>query len=155
MDIQSKAFFDLIKSFNENQVQYLLVGGLAVNHYGYNRSTGDVDFWLKDNAENRERLINSFLDLEYGYFQELLTFPFLPGYCEIYLDSGIYADLLSEIHGFSQQEFDICYEQAKEVKIQNVTLRFISLKDLIYSKSQSHRPKDIEDVKELKKTYDL
>jgi hypothetical protein len=35
-----KEFFTLLNSEN---VEYLLVGGYAVIHYGYVRSTGDID----------------------------------------------------------------------------------------------------------------
>ena len=151
MDILNEEFLKLINALNHNQVKFLVVGGLAVNQYGYNRSTADVDFWLKDNVENRKNLIQSFKDLEYGNFNELLTTPFLPGFCEIYLDSGIYADLLSEIHGYPQETFEECYERGKTIKIMDLVLKFISYQDLIKSKAQSTRSKDIQDLEELKK----
>lgn len=136
-------------------MQYLIVGGLAVNHYGYNRSTGDVDFWIKDTKENRHNIIHAFEKLGYGKFDELLDTPFIPGFCEIYLDSGIYADLLSEIHGFSQKDFDQCKNRGKKVQVNDVAFTYLSLEDLIKSKETSSRPKDSADVLQLKKIYEL
>lgn len=147
----NKGFLDLITAFETQEVKYLLVGGWAVNHYGYSRTTGDIDFWLKDNAENRGSLIKAFSELGYGNFKELERVPFLPGFCEIYLDFGMYADLLSEIHGFKQSEFDKAYKNANLHQISDVTVRFINYQNLISSKSQSPRPKDLSDVKELKR----
>lgn len=151
MDILNKEFIELILSFNRNHLRYLLVGGFAVNHYGYSRSTGDIDFWIEDSIENRNNLRNSFKDLEFGDFAELTRIPLLPGYCEILLDSGIYADILGEIHGFKNAEFSKCYDEAEEHEIQNAKIRYISYNHLLQSKSQSQRPKDIIDVQELKK----
>ncbi len=39
-----KEFFELL---NSEQVDYLLVGGYAVIHYGYARATGNIDIWVR------------------------------------------------------------------------------------------------------------
>jgi hypothetical protein len=36
-------FLDLLRFLNGEQVEYLMIGGMAVNYYGYHRSTGDLD----------------------------------------------------------------------------------------------------------------
>ena len=33
--------------FNEKNVRYLTIGGLAVNIYGYTRNTGDIDILFR------------------------------------------------------------------------------------------------------------
>lgn len=43
-------------SFFENKVKYITIGGFAVNIYGYNRNTGDIDIYLEDTIENRVNL---------------------------------------------------------------------------------------------------
>ncbi|MCZ4222696.1 hypothetical protein [Pedobacter rhodius] len=43
----------LLKTFEQFNVNYLIVGGFAVNRYGYNRTTGDLDIYLKDTKDNR------------------------------------------------------------------------------------------------------
>jgi hypothetical protein len=42
---------------NRAGVKYLLVGGYAVNHYGYHRFTEDIDFWIAVSDENFDRLL--------------------------------------------------------------------------------------------------
>jgi acylphosphatase len=51
--------FDLIKLLSANQVDYVLVGGLAVALHGYARNTMDVDVVLAMDAPNLERFIGA------------------------------------------------------------------------------------------------
>jgi hypothetical protein len=39
-------FRELLKSLNSVRVRYLVLGGYAVNHYGYRRATRDLDIWI-------------------------------------------------------------------------------------------------------------
>jgi len=49
---------ELLQSLSEGQVQYVLVGGMAVQLHGYMRSTFDIDLVLAMNDENLVRFIN-------------------------------------------------------------------------------------------------
>ena len=49
--------FDLIKLLAEKEIDFVLVGGLAVALQGYQRVTLDVDVVLAMNADNLERFI--------------------------------------------------------------------------------------------------
>jgi hypothetical protein len=48
---------DLLQSLSDEQVQYVLVGGLAVQLHGFLRSTFDIDLVLAMNDENLVRFI--------------------------------------------------------------------------------------------------
>ncbi len=50
-------FQDLLKSFNGQDLKYLIVGGWAVAHHGYHRYTSDIDFWIAVSSDNADRLI--------------------------------------------------------------------------------------------------
>ena len=39
-------FKEFIQLLNLKQVRYLLIGGYAINLYGYSRNTEDIDFWV-------------------------------------------------------------------------------------------------------------
>lgn len=41
--------------FYSNEVKYLVVGGFAVNIYGFNRNTGDLNILIEDSIENRKK----------------------------------------------------------------------------------------------------
>jgi hypothetical protein len=53
-------FRDFIQALNNNNVEYLLVGGYAVILHGYRRVTGDMDVWVNRTKENYSRLIRAF-----------------------------------------------------------------------------------------------
>ncbi len=50
-------FKDFLKLLNSNEVEYLLIGGYAVSHFGYARSTGDMDIWVSNDSENSSKLV--------------------------------------------------------------------------------------------------
>ena len=58
--------FALIK----HKVDFIIIGGYAVIHYGYDRNTGDMDIWLQTGNENRDKLINALRD--FGIVDEQL-----------------------------------------------------------------------------------
>jgi hypothetical protein len=49
---------EILQSLSDAQVQYVLVGGLAVQLHGFLRSTFDVDLVLAMNDENLARFID-------------------------------------------------------------------------------------------------
>ncbi|SER79139.1 hypothetical protein [Pedobacter rhizosphaerae] len=69
----------LLNTFQQFEVHYLIVGGFAVNRYGYNRTTGDLDIYLKDTQENRQNLISAIEEMGYGRYDMLLTIPIIAG----------------------------------------------------------------------------
>ena len=56
MNIFNPDFTDFINCLNQNNVEYILVGGYAVILRGYSRSTGDLDIWVNKTNENFIRL---------------------------------------------------------------------------------------------------
>jgi hypothetical protein len=45
-NIFNEDFSEFISCFNKQEVEYILVGGMAVILNGYNRTTGDMDVWV-------------------------------------------------------------------------------------------------------------
>ncbi|NJK32443.1 MAG: hypothetical protein HC927_08540 [Deltaproteobacteria bacterium] len=52
-------FADLFVCLNEAGVDYMLVGGYAVNSYGFVRATEDLDIWVRATPKNAERLMEA------------------------------------------------------------------------------------------------
>ena len=65
MNLYKKVFTKL----EEAKIKYLIVGGVAVNMYGYSRFTGDVDILLALNPTNLQRMDKLMHDL--GYVERL------------------------------------------------------------------------------------
>ena len=63
----------------------MIIGGLAVNYYGYSRTTGDIDIWLEDSNANRKNLIAALTSYGIdgaGIFENL---PLIADYTEVML----------------------------------------------------------------------
>ena len=56
MDNLDKVFSVVSRKLPEADIEYLLIGGVAVNHYGYTRNTLDVDFMIVGNSEIYEMI---------------------------------------------------------------------------------------------------
>ena len=59
-NILNDDFIDFLKFFNQFQVDYILVGGYAVIFHGYNRTTGDLDVWVKPTVNNYRKMLLAF-----------------------------------------------------------------------------------------------
>ena len=49
-------FFGLLKALEREAVDYILVGGIALNLHGIVRATEDIDLFVRANADNVDRL---------------------------------------------------------------------------------------------------
>ncbi len=49
-------FLDVVRALEREEVEYILVGGVAVNLHGLVRATEDVDFFVRPERENVEKL---------------------------------------------------------------------------------------------------
>lgn len=139
-------FKDFLKLLNENRVRYLVVGGYAVNYYGYPRSTGDLDIWIdstKDNAKLTLKAITEFGFINTGLKAEdfLITNKiFRMGHPPLRIEV---------LTGVSGIKFGECYDRAIKEVIEGVQVSLISLKDLKTNKAAAGRAKDKEDLENL------
>ena len=54
-------FRDILLAFNEEKVEYLIVGAYALAAHGFVRATGDIDLWIKRSEENAERVVRALI----------------------------------------------------------------------------------------------
>jgi hypothetical protein len=62
MNIFNDDFKDFIIYLNQNEVEYIVVGGYAVIIRGYSRSTGDIDIWVNKTKENYKKLQKAIIE---------------------------------------------------------------------------------------------
>ncbi|HYQ58446.1 MAG TPA: nucleotidyltransferase [Draconibacterium sp.] len=142
-----------LKLANKHKVRMLLVGGGAVNFYGFQRHSADVDFWIDTKKDNLNRLLEVFNEMGY----EITDFP--ESVKEQKQNISVKfspADLdLELITKFSvNKSFDQAYKDSTVVTIEGSKLmkwNVLSVDDLITSKIKSGRTKDLLDIEELKK----
>ena len=66
MDILNNEFLLFMSCAQQAGLRYLLIGGYAVNYYGYNRNTEDMDVWLAPDNNNKQAFINTLLCMQYS-----------------------------------------------------------------------------------------
>ena len=155
MDIYDDGFLELWKVLNKHNVQYIMVGGFAVNMHGYTRATKDADLWLKDTIENRKNLRKAFKELDYGDFESVETIKFLPGWTQFYLNNGVLLDIMTEMKGIERLSFDDCLSKASIADFEGIQVPFLHINHLLANKKAVDRPKDKQDIIELEKIKEL
>ena len=137
--------------FNEKNVRYLTIGGLAVNIYGYTRNTGDTDILLEDTTENRINLRAAFKQIGIGDFPQIETMQFVAGYTDFTISYDLRLDVMTSIKGLENANFDELLQNATIVYLNEVPVYFIDYDSLILAKKATNRLKDQLDIEELNK----
>jgi hypothetical protein len=148
-DIFNQDFADFIDCFNKNNVEYILVGGMAVILNGYVRTTGDMDVWVNRTEENYRKITIAFSDFGMPVF-DMRRERFLSSDFDVWTfgRDPIRIDLMTEVKGLS---FDECFTKAEYFTENNVVFRFLHLNSLLAAKRASGRNRDMDDIEQLTK----
>jgi len=155
VDIFDEEIINFWKALQDNKVEYILVGGYAINLHGYQRFTGDLDIWLKDTLENRQALRAAFICCDMGDFPMIEYMQFLPGWTEFHLNNALRLDILTDMRGLEAYTFDECLQMASIADIEGINIPFLHINQLIENKKQVNRPKDQLDVLALEEIRKL
>ena len=139
-------FRQFLASLNRAGVEYLLVGGYAVNHYGYHRFTEDIDFWIAASDENFDRLLAAARDF-FGEDLAGLNKKFLEEHEALFF--GGVPNKIEIFKHCSGLEFSEAYSRRHETIIDGEPVKLISLADLKINKRASGRNKDLADLDNL------
>lgn len=139
---------DMIECLQREGVEFMLVGGYAVALHGWPRTTFDIDFWIMANPQNAAavmRALKAFgaplMDLtEEDFHRPDMVFQIGTEPQRI--------DILSAVSGVAYED---AASRALKMEVDGLTLKVISLDDLIANKRASGRPKDIVDALTLEK----
>ncbi|RZL54043.1 MAG: hypothetical protein EOO93_20410 [Pedobacter sp.] len=159
MDIFDEEILKFWKALEEFNVKYILVGGYAINLHGYQRFTGDLDIWLKDDLENRKALRKAFLKCDMGNYPMIDYMQFIPGWTDFHLNNGLRLDILIDMKGLEGYTFDECLEMASVANIEETNIPFLHINQLIQNKKVVNRPKDqidiieLENIKKIREEY--
>jgi predicted nucleotidyltransferase len=139
-------FKDFLKLLNEEQVEYLLVGGYAVGFHGYPRATKDMDIWVAISPENAERLVRVFC--RFGFSPKTVSpTPFLNE--SKVIEIGIEPFRIDVIMSISGVQFAECYAKKIDFLYEGIKIKLISLEDLKTNKRATGRSRDLADVEDL------
>lgn len=141
-------FSEFLRLLNKNEVEYLLVGGYAVGHYGYVRATADIDIWIRRDQRNAERLVTVLREFGLG-IGDLEPDVFLAEKQVIRM--GVPPMRIEIQTSISGVEFDDCYSSRREKQWEGVPVPIIGLEKLRENKRAAGRLKDLNDLQYLDK----
>ena len=143
----NKDFKEFIELLRSNAVDFLVVGAHALAVHGRPRYTGELDIWVRPEADNFARLIKA-LDAFGIKALGVLTDDFMAPQAMVQLGyPPARIDLLASIDGVT---FADCFAHRLDVAIGGTVLPVISIDDLVRNKLATGRAKDLVDVESLR-----
>lgn len=156
MNIFYKEHKILLEALLNKHVDFILIGGYAVNYYGYNRVTGDMDIWLKPDNENKTLLLDALSTL--GFDTEgiatIRTWDFTKPQ-KFNIGNNQRPDKTEFMTHISGIKYAEAAEQKNYAKIDNMELPIIYYHHLIQNKKATGRLKDKADIEYLEKIMHL
>ncbi len=139
---------DMLQSFIDHKVHFLVVGAYAMGVHGYPRATGDIDIWVKSSPDNAKGVYQALADFgaplhdieENTFCQEGIVFQIGVAPRRI--------DILTAIDGV---QFDQAYANCTTTVIDGLQIPVLSKEDLIKNKQSTGRPKDQADIDSLRR----
>lgn len=150
MDIFFEPHRLILQALIDFEIEFMLVGGYAVNLYGYNRPTGDLDLWLNPTDENKLKLLKmlSLKDFDDESLNYISSSDFSKPTVFSMGEVPLKIDFLTHINLI---QFDGAYLKKNIVEIDGLKVPFIHLNDLVLSKINTGRSRDKGDIEELQK----
>jgi hypothetical protein len=123
-----------------------VVGGYAVNQYGYHRNTKDIDLWILVDPDNADRVSRALQKFGFPAASVPPANFLVTGRVHVFGREPFRVDLLTNPSGI---DFAACYPRRVEVNLDGVQVPFIALADLRANKKASGRAKDLADLEGL------
>ena len=146
---ESPHYKELLRTLNEFEVEYLVVGGYAVMKYTEPRYTKDLDLWVDNSPRNSVRLYHALAKfgapLQHDgvapdtFTKEKIVYQI--GVAPVRIDISTHIDVA----------FDTAWRNRAQDSIFGVPVHFLSLRDLITNKMSTGRKTDLEQVKDLER----
>jgi hypothetical protein len=151
---------EILRALARHRVDYVVVGGVAVQAHGGQRLTQDLDLAVPSDRENYERLAGALTDLDARISGPEGKRSSVPPSAAL-LASGDLWQLDSD-HGIvdvivlpaALGSFEALRERAHDVELGDVVVPVAARRDLIAMKQASGRPQDLEDIELLESLDD-
>ncbi len=152
----------LFSALNKAKVRYLVVGGIAVNLYGIERATADIDLVVDLEEDNLARFVTVMKELNFrpkipvkleGFVKKEIREGWIRGngMTVFSLFDPKNPFFLLDIFVETPFNFDSVYGAREEIHAEETIIPVVPMKHLIEMKEKTGRPQDIADVFYLRK----
>jgi predicted nucleotidyltransferase len=143
----------ILRALAEHRVDYVLIGGLAVQTYGHVRTTNDADLIPAPSPENLARLADALRSLDARVINagadaveiDAKMLPRATIWQFVTQDGGV--DVMHEVPG--GRLYEELRDGALLVRLGEIEVPVVGLDDLIHMKLSRGRPVDLADVAAL------
>jgi predicted nucleotidyltransferase len=149
------AFDQLLRRLSEANVEFVLIGGLAVNAWGVVRGTKDVDVVVAPDIENLKRVATVATEVD-GHVQTGESFlssqPSIAGLLASGEQVAIETELgrLDVVQGLDGvPAFEELRARATETEVLGISVAVCSIEDLKSMKRAAGRTRDLADLEDL------
>jgi len=161
--MQRHSVGSIIAALNQQNVRYVVVGGLAVVAHGYVRFTADVDLMLALDEPNLARAVVALESLGYRprapvEFEEFIEpanrrkWIAEKGMTVFSLFSPAHPATEIDLFAENPLDFSAAFQRSVPIEISpGIMAQVCSVADLIQLKSLANRPRDREDIEQLKR----
>ncbi|MCR9296490.1 MAG: nucleotidyltransferase [bacterium] len=139
-------FRDMLSALLDAEIDFMIVGAYAMAAHGYPRATGDIDIWVRADAETAPKLYRTLA--EFGAPMHDLTLEDLasPGIVFQIGVAPVRIDILTELSGL---DFSLAWQNRIEIEMDDLNIPVIARGDLLANKRATGRAKDIADAETL------
>ena len=151
LDIYIEEHRQILFAMIKHKVDFMLIGGYAVIHYGYDRGTGDMDIWLQTGNENRDKLMEALKDFNIidEHIKTLKNMDFTnPVPVFFFGEQPRQIDFLTAV---SNLKFEEAIKEVNYFPLADIKIPVIQYHHLIDTKINTGRIKDRADVEELQR----
>lgn len=147
---------DVLRAFEEQGLEYVLIGAAAMGFHGIVRATEDLDFFIRATAENVERLKRAFRQVycDDPNIDQISAVDLLGEYPALryYPPSGdLYFDVMTRLG--EAAAFDTV--QSMIMEVDGIRVSVATPDELYRLKKDTVRPLDRADAERLKQHFDL
>ena len=139
-------FKEFLRYLNEENVEYLVIGGYAVSFHGFSRFTAGIDVWIALDQSNVARVVKALERFGFVHGEASEGLFLKPGNIVRIGMPPMRIEIMNQIDGLN---FESSYQAREMVRVDGVELPMISKDDLIINKRASNRQKDRADLEGL------
>lgn len=137
---------EIAEFLEERRVNYVILGGLAVQYWGEPRTTHDVDIAVMVPQEQLEQFLQEVLQRFRPRLPDALDFALRHRVLLVETPSGVPVDISLGIPGYEEE---VLRRSVRATLPDLRSLRFISAEDLIIHKCVAGRARDQEDIERI------
>jgi len=144
----NRDFKELFCAFNEENVEYLVVGAHAYIFYAEPRYTKDLDIWVNPTEANARRVLRALAKFGAPLADVSpadLTNP------EMVLQIGVEPNRFDILMGITGVDFEPAWTNRSPSTYDGIPINILGKVDLIRNKRACGRPKDMIDIERLEK----